>query len=91
MYLLTISLIFMDTQSNSEVTIDFGTKKIRKHGDYTRVIALDKKALQACGCPDNQVIMAKIEMIKNNETCFLKVTPFCEKATQNENQESQNV
>jgi len=82
--------MIMDTQSNSEVTIDFGTKKIRKHGDYTRVVALDKKALQACGCPDNQVIMAKIEMVKNNEACFLKVTPFCEKATQDESQENGN-
>jgi len=82
----------MSTETNtSEVIIDFGIKKIRKHGDYTRVIALDKKALQACGCPVNQVIMAKIEMIKNNENCFLKITPFCEKVTQNENQESQNV
>ena len=82
----------MSTETNtSEVIIDFGIKKIRKHGDYTRVVALDKKALQACGCPDNQVIMAKIEMIKNNENCFLKITPFCEKVTQNENQESQNV
>ena len=81
----------MDTQSNSEVIIDFGTKKVRKHGDYTRVIALDKKALQACGCPDNQVIMAKVELIKTQDQCFLKVTPFCEQVTQDENKESPNV
>ena len=75
----------MDTNQNSEVVIDFGTKKVRRHGDYTRVIALDKKALQACGCPDNVVVMAKIELLKNKDQSFLKVTPFCEQTTQNNN------
>lgn len=74
-----------------QVTIDFGTKKVRKHGDYTRVIALDKKALQACGCPDDKVVMAKVELIKNQDRDFLKVTPFCEDTSQNEKKEDENV
>lgn len=77
-------------QSNSEVIINFGVKKIRRHGDYTRVIALDKKALQACGCSDNMVIMAKIELVKSNDYSFLKITPFCEKAVQDDTQEKNN-
>ena len=42
----------------TEVVIPFGEKKVRKHGDYTRVIALDKRALEACGCSDTDNIMA---------------------------------
>ena len=79
------------SKNDSEVTIDFGTKKVRRHGDYTRVIALDKKALQACGCSDSSVIMAKVELIKNHDQSFLKVTPFCEEAPQNENKIIENV
>jgi hypothetical protein len=77
----------MDTNQSS-VVIDFGTRKVRRHGDYTRVIALDKKALHACGCSDGMVIMAKIELVKQSDQSFLKVTPFCEKATQDENKEN---
>jgi len=64
----------------TEVVIPFGEKKVRKHGDYTRVIALDKRALEACGCSDTDNIMAKVELVKNPkhpDQDFLKVTPFC--------------
>lgn len=74
-----------------QVIVDFGVKKVRKHGDYTRVIALDKKALQACGCPDDKVIMAKVELIKNPDRDFLKVTPFCADVSQNEKKEDANI
>jgi len=78
----------MATNQNSEVIIDFGTKKVRRHGDYTRVIALDKKALHACGCTDDTVIMARVELVKQSDQSFLKVTPFCEKVPQNEIEEN---
>lgn len=74
------------TKNVTEVTIDFGTKKVRKHGEYTRVIALDKKALQACGCPDGTV-MAKVELIRTPDQGFLKVTPFCDKVSQDDKKE----
>jgi len=72
-----------DTKQDTEVVIPFGEKKVRKHGDYTRVIALDKKALQACGCSTEGEIMARIELVKKPDQDFLKVTPFC-KSPQNE-------
>lgn len=72
------------TKNVTEVTIDFGNKKVRKHGEYTRVIALDKKALQACGCPDGNIVMARVELIKTPDQGFLKVTPFCDKVPQDD-------
>lgn len=84
-------MVSEQTPKEFQVSIDFGTKKVRKHGDYTRVIALDKKALQACGCPDDKVIMAKVELIKNPNRDFLKVTPFCEEASQNEKKEDVGI
>jgi len=66
--------------TDTEVVIPFGVKKVRKHGDYTRVIALDKKALEACGCSDDKNIMAKVELVKrpnHPDQDFLRVTPFC--------------
>jgi len=76
------------TKNGFQVSIDFGTKKVRKHGEYTRVIALDKKALQACGCPDGNTVMAKVELIKTPDHAFLKVIPFCDKAPQNGKEEN---
>ena len=70
------------SKQGTEVVIPFGEKKVRKHGDYTRVIALDKRALEACGCSDTDDIRAKVELVKNPkhpDRDFLKVTPFCKK------------
>lgn len=72
----------MISQKDTEVVIPFGVKKVQKHGDYTRVIALDKRALEACGCSDTDNIMAKVELVKkpnHPDQDFLKVTPFCKK------------
>ena len=72
----------MISQKDTEVVIPFGEKKVRKHGEYTRVIALDKRALEACGCSDTDDIMAKVDLVKNPnhpDRDFLKVTPFCKK------------
>ncbi len=72
------------------VVVGFGNKKIRKHGEYTRVIALDKKILENCGCDPDTEIMAKVELIKRPDEDFIKITPFCENKTDNKNGESKD-
>lgn len=71
----------MSKHKQTETSIDFGTKKVRKHGDYTHVIALDRKALENCGCNTDKAIKAKVELIKTNDDSFIKVSPFCEDET----------
>ncbi|MDE1769025.1 MAG: hypothetical protein KGI28_00545 [Thaumarchaeota archaeon] len=58
---------------------------MRKHGDYTRVIALDRKALENCGCDTDKTIKAKVELIKTRDDSFIKVSPFCEETEAQEN------
>lgn len=65
------------SKDDTETSIDFGIKKVRKHGEYTRVIALDRQALINCGCDPDAEIMAKVELVKRPDQDFLKVTPFC--------------
>lgn len=75
------------SQNNSETSIDFGIKKVRKHGDYTHVIALDRKMLENCGCNTNKTIKAKVELIKTNDDSFIKVSPFCEETEAQQKEE----
>ena len=63
----------------NETIVDFGEKKIPRQ-NYSRVITLDKKLLENCGCdtsPDSE-IKAKVELVKRPDEDFIKVTPFCE-------------
>lgn len=64
-------------ENDTETSIDFGEKKVRKHGEYTRVIALDKTILENCGCDPDKEIKARVELIKRPEGDFIKVTPTC--------------
>ncbi len=76
-----------NTSTQSETTIDFGEKRVPRQ-NYSRVITLDKTLLQNCGCdvsPDSE-IKAKVELVKRPDENFIKVTPFCEKVTQVENE-----
>ena len=69
----------------TETTIDFGEKRVPRQ-NYSRVITLDKTLLQNCGCdtsPDSE-IKARVELVKSHDENYIKVTPFCEKVTQNE-------
>ncbi len=73
-------------ETQTETIVGFGDKKIRKHGEYTRVIALDKKILENCGCDPDKEIMAKVELIKRpDHKDFIKITPFCENKMDNKN------
>ena len=69
-------------KTNTETSINFGIKTVRKHGDYTRVIALDRKMLENCGCNTDKNIKAKVELIKTGDDSFIKVSPFCETEAQ---------
>ncbi len=63
----------------NETIVDFGEKKIPRQ-NYSRVITLDKKLLENCGCdtsPDSE-IKARVELVKRPDEDFIKVTPFCE-------------
>ena len=63
----------------NETIVDFGEKKIPRQ-NYSRVITLDKKLLENCGCdtsPDSE-IKAKVELVKRPDEDFIKITPFCE-------------
>jgi len=73
------------TSKNSETVINFGEKRIPRQ-NYSRVIILDKTLLQNCGCDvsANSEIKAKVELVKKPDENFIKVTPFCEKVTQDE-------
>ena len=65
-------------QTDSETTINFGEKRVPRQ-NYSRVITLDKTLLQNCGCntsPDSE-IRAKVELVKNRDENYIKVTPFC--------------
>jgi len=85
----TYLYIYVKTQSqkDSETSIDFGTKTVRKHGDYTRVIALDRKMLENCGCNTDKTIKAKVELIKTDDDSFIKVSPFCVDETEAQTKE----
>ena len=63
----------------NETVIDFGEKKIPRQ-NYSRVITLDKKLLENCGCDTSRgsEIKAKVELVKRPDEDFIKVTPFCE-------------
>ena len=78
------------TEPETETVVGFGDKKIRKHGEYTRVIALDKKILENCGCDPDAEIMAKVELIKRPDKDFIKITPFCKNKMDKENGESKD-
>jgi len=67
-----------NVSKQEQTVIDFGEKNIPRQ-NYSRVITLDKKLLNACGCdvsPDSE-IRAKIELVKDKKEDFIKVTPFC--------------
>ncbi len=63
----------------NETIIDFGEKKIPRQ-NYSRVITLDKKLLENCGCDTSRgsEIKAKVELVKRPDEDFIKITPFCE-------------
>ena len=63
----------------NETIVDFGEKKIPRQ-NYSRVITLDKKLLENCGCDTSRdsEIKARVELVKRPDEDFIKVTPFCE-------------
>ena len=63
----------------NETIVDFGEKKIPRQ-NYSRVITLDKKLLENCGCDTSRgsEIKAKVELVKRPDEDFIKITPFCE-------------
>ena len=67
-----------NVSKQEQTVIDFGEKNIPRQ-NYSRVITLDKKLLNACGCDvsPNSEIRAKIELVKDKKEDFIKVTPFC--------------
>ena len=71
--------------NETETIVDFGEKRVPRQ-NYSRVITLDKTLLQNCGCDvsADSEIKAKVELVKRPDENFIKVTPFCEKVTQDE-------
>jgi len=63
----------------NETIVDFGEKKIPRQ-NYSRVITLDKKLLENCGCDTSRdsEIKARVELVKRLDEDFIKITPFCE-------------
>ncbi len=63
----------------NETIVDFGEKKIPRQ-NYSRVITLDKKLLENCGCDTSRdsEIKARVELVKRPDEDFIKITPFCE-------------
>lgn len=72
-----------DTDTDNQATvINFGIKRIPRQG-YSRMIVLDKKLLENCGCntsPDSE-IKAKVQLVKTNNGDFIKIIPFHESIT----------
>jgi len=76
---------------NSETVIDFGEKRVPRQ-NYSRVITLDKKLLENCGCdvsPDSE-IKAKLELVKKPDGDFIRVKPFCKKVPQMETESDED-
>lgn len=72
-------------KNQKETTVSFGEKRIPRM-NYSRVITLNKELLRNCGCdvsPDSE-IKAQVDLVKNSDESFIKITPFCEKVTQDE-------
>jgi len=69
--------------TENETVVSFGEKRVPRQ-NYSRVITLNKELLSNCGCDvsPNSEIKAKVELVKNSDESFIKVTPFCEKAPQ---------
>ena len=67
------------SKSQAETIISFGEKRIPRQ-NYSRILVIDKKALENCGCDvsPNSEIKAKVELVKRPDENFIKVTPFCE-------------
>ena len=64
---------------DGETTIDFGTRKIPRY-NYSRIITLDKKLFENCGCsaePDAE-IKAQVHLVKKPDESYIKLIPFCE-------------
>ena len=75
--------------TETETIIDFGEKRVPRQ-NYSRVITLDKTLLQNCGCnvsPDSE-IKAKVELVKSLDENYIKITPFCDDATEIESNDS---
>ena len=68
-----------NNNKSNETIVDFGEKKIPRQ-NYSRVITLDKKLLENCGCDTSRdsEIKARVELVKRPDEDFIKVTPFCE-------------
>lgn len=67
-----------NVSKQEQIVVSFGEKNIPRQ-NYSRVITLDKKLLNACGydvSPDSE-IRAKVELVKDKKEDFIKVTPFC--------------
>ena len=75
----------MVNKNKAETTIDFGEKRIPRQ-NYSRVITLDKTLLENCCCDvsPNSEIKARVELVKTPDESYIKVSPFCDKVTQNE-------
>ena len=74
-----------NVKQQAETVVDFGEKRVPRQ-NYSRVLTLDKKLLENCGCdtsPDSE-IKAKVELVKRPDGDFIKVTPFCENEMENE-------
>lgn len=76
-------------QKQAEPTIiKFGEKRVPRQ-NYSRVITLDKDLLRNCGCDVSQdaEIKATVELVKSSDGLYIRITPFCDKVTQKEQEE----
>lgn len=75
---------------DGETTINFGIRKIPRY-NYSRIITLDKKLFENCGCsvePDAE-IKAKVQLVKTNDESYIKLIPFCETPKMEKGQKTQ--
>ena len=77
--------------SKNETVIGFGEKRVPRQ-NYSRVITLSKTLLENCGCDvsPNSEIKAKVELAKKPDENYIRITPFCEKATQMEDESDED-
>ncbi len=68
----------LDNAKSNDTVIPFGTKRVPRY-NYSRVLTLDKKLLQICGCdvsPEAEIEI-KIELVKTSDESYIKLTPVC--------------